>query len=444
MGTDAAISSSQLVNEDGGRLVSPYVTVPPGWGDHWYRARHEAGVRQVKVAGHGDSNMSGAGSNDSFNLAWFARYGTALKALYGDGGTGYLPWEVNNAFTGTFSYGVGFGGARGRLSGAGSLSWTALRGTQIQIFHENTATPTGSYRYRVDGGGFTTVTPPTDVAIEPGCITISGLADTTHSLDIERVSGQIGIYGVYATRPTGIVMQRCSLSGRAAGDYSQTRLLRLSITTNSNTTINTPGAGSFASWMIGRNIAATGIPADATITAVASATSATISAAATASATVTATISVNSAERLLIPSRTIEPAFALAPGLGRPDLVVIGLGPNDANNPDYTVDSMIEGISAILRPLTAGPTITTSPDVILIIEHMGDYFDQTSIYPAMMSAVASMAQGAGAALIDIWGSGRRSWKFWDNHGYFFDAIHPSNAGHAAYAAPIIELCTRNP
>lgn len=66
-----------------------------------------------------------------------------------------------------------------------------------------------------------------------------------------------------------------------------------SVTTTLSSTTITAGAGTFGASDVGRKITATGIPADATITAVASGTSATISAAATAAGTVTATLAAH-------------------------------------------------------------------------------------------------------------------------------------------------------
>lgn len=73
-----------------------------------------------------------------------------------------------------------------------------------------------------------------------------------------------------------------------------------SVTTSLSSATITAGAGTFGASDVGRKITATGIPANATITAVASGTSATISAAATAAGTVAATLA--------------EHAYGTAPG----------------------------------------------------------------------------------------------------------------------------------
>jgi hypothetical protein len=73
----------------------------------------------------------------------------------------------------------------------------------------------------------------------------------------------------------------------ATGRTSQAR--SVTVTTATSTALTAP-AGTFSKNDVGRPISGTGIPAGATLSAVASATAATLSAAAEASATITATI----------------------------------------------------------------------------------------------------------------------------------------------------------
>lgn len=420
----------------------PYVRVPGEWGTHWYAARRDADIRQVIVQGWGDSIMAGSAASNPRDLGWFGLLGTELKARYGDGGTGYLPWNVPTSQTGSWTTGYGFGASSGTATAAASLTWTSLAGTRLRIFHRNVTSPTGTYRYRIDAGSWNNVTPPTGVAIEPGVVEVTGLADTAHSLELEWVSGTIGFYGIDCTRPTGIVMHRCAQSGRAGSDFSRILLQRIAVsTTNTSTTITAAGAGVFTSTMIGKYLAGTGIPTDTTITAVASATSATISAAATATGAITADLSVNPGSRPSIGDNTINPPFGLAPGLGRADLLLIGLMVNDPAGANNTPASLVEGIASIIAPHVTGGTVAYSPDMVFSLTPLGTWFDTVRQYSAYAGAVGGMAQGLGAAVIDHWGRWRRSWKYANDNGWMNDSVHPSTAGHADMAEPFIDLLT---
>jgi hypothetical protein len=69
----------------------------------------------------------------------------------------------------------------------------------------------------------------------------------------------------------------------------------VSVTTTDTSTALTAPAGTFHEEDVGRGISGTGIPAAATLTAVASATAATLSAAATATGTITAALGAGTA-----------------------------------------------------------------------------------------------------------------------------------------------------
>jgi hypothetical protein len=55
----------------------------------------------------------------------------------------------------------------------------------------------------------------------------------------------------------------------------------------------------------------------------------------------------------------------------------------------------------------------------------------------MYSMLRDFALTIGAAFVDIWGSGKRSWKYWQSLGYWgtgnTDPVHPGDTGHQAYA-----------
>jgi lysophospholipase L1-like esterase len=191
--------------------------------------------------------------------------------------------------------------------------------------------------------------------------------------------------------------------------------------------------------MVGKYLSGNGIPLDATITAVASASAATLSVNATATGTITADLLFNPPSAAGCAGTTHDPAFAT--GLGRHDLVIFMLGANDPAGTDFTPATWLEGAN---RWITQYTTNTLSaygytPDFIFVIEHFGNWFDVRSIKTSIAAAVPSLAAGVGAAVVDVWGMGRRNYKYWNDLGYFADAIHPTDPGHRIYAQRVLSL-----
>lgn len=421
------------------RLHLDHVIRPAAWGSWWRTARDDADSRIVRVQVWSDSIGAGSSATNPLTEGWVELVAAELQDRYGDGGTGYLPWWRATQ-TGSWTSAIGFGGGQGTASAAATLTFSSLRGTEIRFWYQG-LNITGSFRWRIDGGSWTTVTTPTG-ALTQSAVVATGLADTTHTFEVERLSGSIVAYGLEARRSTGVIMQRCAHSGRAMGDYSPVALQKLSVgATNASTTITSVSPGAFTSSLVGRYITSTQIFNDTQITAVGSATSATISRAAGGTGTSQATISVNPGNRSAIGQETIAPAFGLIPGLDVPDVVILLLGANDGANSDYDERTWLDGAANLLRSMTNSASLTYSPDLIVGIEHFGTWFDTNQNVPALAAAMADFASGNGGALVDVWGMGRRSWNYWDDLGYFADQIHPTTAGHAQYAAPFIDLLT---
>jgi lysophospholipase L1-like esterase len=415
----------------------PWTTQPDEWGKTWLPARFQARQRQVLVHAWGDSISEGAGSTDPVNLGYFGLLGDFLRAEYGDGGSGFLPQGNATTTTGTWTAGNGFGGAAATATAAASKSWTAIRGTTMRIFFDNVG-PAGSFRYRIDGESFTTITPPVGFSVEPGVVERTGLADVPHTIDIEWVSGSVTLHGIQGVYPTGIITSRCAQGGKAASDYSLNEISRLTIgTTNGSATITSTAPGAFTSSLIGKFISGPNIQNGTTITATASATSATMSQNATGTGSVTAIVSYGSSDNPGVPGLTTDPFLSM--GLGRADLVIIALGVNDGADLPKSSNSVRNGLGHIVKAYTGGSTFAYSPDFVFVIEHQGDWFDQEGEWPEHTTEIAAYAASIGAAVVDIWGMGRRSHQYWQDLGLFADTIHPNDAGHVAYARPLIDL-----
>jgi lysophospholipase L1-like esterase len=438
------VSAQTLTRRTVGRLSTPYVYVPPGFGQRWFTARGEGGSRQVKGHYWGDSIAAGVGTSAPVTLSTAGRTITALQSQYGDGGSGWLPAGTIATLTGTWTAGMGMGGCQVRATAAASITWTGLRGTTIRLFHRN-ANITGVFRWRVDGGEWRTVTPPTGFSQDPGADTVTGLSTAAHTVNVEWVSGTVDIWGVEALYDTGVSLYRFAQSGRAASDYTlgATQKIAGFGITNASANATTASPGSFTNSMTGRypilSAGTTGMPADATLT-VTSATAATLSANATATrSNQLITLATNPPSNPQAVQLCADPFLAAA--IGRPDFVVVQLGANDPAGVYNDANTFREGLARILRIYSGTDSVTYTPDVVFVIEHIGTWFDVESEYAAMAAVVADVAASANAAVVDAWGMGLRSWKHWSNLGYFADQIHLTDAGAAAQAQPVIDILT---
>lgn len=467
-------SRGWVSNEDPGFIpgsavdTEPFLTVPSGWGTQWRKAKAEAGSRIVRIHAWGDSitvgdddSPVGTPAGQARVEAWaaggyFGRAVAALQATYGDAGSGFMPIGLSVG-TGTWTASVGYGGCDSRATAAASLTWYKVRGTTVQIFHKNTGI-SGSYRYQIDGGEFTTVTTPTpNTSIDPGFTEVTGLSDGDHTVRVEWVSGTVGFHGVAGLRgTTGIRPSRCAQHGTQATNYSELALSTENVpisTTNGSATITSAAPGSFRNADVGKRVAAVGIPLGVTIAAVASATSATISANATATGTPTAvfTVPASPAGRASLIGGTIRTPFGLAPAQGVADLVVVNLGVNDPSSLGTTAATVLDGLSSVVKPYMEGDADVFTPDFVFCINHQGNWFDVDRKYAQIAEAIRSMAEGVGGAVIDYWGLGKRSWLYSKNslvapNSYWSgvngdNAIHPSTYGHQLMAKPLIDLLT---
>ena len=178
-------------------------------------------------------------AGDSWNqLPYLSRsLRTMLQPEFGDGGYGWRDiWGGNNLDTssltksagwtvidghvlGPYSHRLGLDGMTAHTSAAGeTISWISTVATEIRIYHRRAG---GAWRWRVDGGLWTTVTTPeTDQAL--GIVAVSGLADAAHTVEIETVSGTTVINGLWSTRAAGLQIVKCGnggLAGRAWLDW---------------------------------------------------------------------------------------------------------------------------------------------------------------------------------------------------------------------------------
>lgn len=441
---------------------------PRNWGTHWDDAKGLAAGRVVRVDMWGDSltvgddASGGATANTQAQKAGWTNdsyagiLARALQARYGDAGSGFYPPGLA-VTTGTWTNGFGYGGPRTTAGAAASMTWERVRGTEIRLYYANAAI-TGSLRYQIDGGSFTTVTPPTGFGIDPGVVIVTGLADTNHTVRVEWVSGTVGIHGVEGRRgTTGVRVNRFAQHGLAGSHFSPIEYRRVSATiTNAATSFAIAGVGGWTQYDVGKYVGDTAgvsqIAGNTTVASVASATSATLSAAASGSGTRDFTLSHQPNTRAGIGQLTIgQNAFNPDAGQGQADLVVVALGVNDPSNLLFTEQTFRDGVSTLIKPYTnlGGATDPHHvPDFLFVVHHMGRWFDVAGRWPGIAQSIYDMAEGVQGLVFDAWELGRRSWLYARHDlaasSYWSGAqgdnqIHPSALGHRILGDALVDL-----
>lgn len=360
----------------------PNLYVPEGWGETWLRARAEASTRPVIVGLIGDSVGKGTDASPQFNRSWPGILRSRLQARHGDGGSGFVTTDLAGTphvvATGAWTTAPGFGvPSRG---GPGGVSWRpTVAGNGATLTYTvrgsslavllKTAPSFGTFNVSVDGG------PDTPVALNSAVSVLShpvtGLTSGDHTVRVTATTGNGEVFGVTGRNPTGVILDNWSGGG--------------------------------------------------------------------ASITVTASFG------LLTPtvSGTGSPTFAsdTLAQMGVPDVFMLALGVNDVLAAAPTQESISDALTYVFgRVMAQGATDSYPPDLIVVLEHGGKVdtlLDAAVEYSQVVAQVRQAAMGVGAAIVDVWGAGRRSWQAWADQGYWgsgnADTVHPSNAGHDAYA-----------
>lgn len=188
-------------------------------GGAWARARAEGDAEVVLV---GDSITHGQAVTD-YGSRSYAQLLRSLVRSYGDGGDGFTPHFTGSdgggtaAGTGTnadaFVAEVPNGQVR-TISGTVRWTWPKVTGTEVAVYFRRLTTD-GTARWRVDGGAWQTVV-CTGTA---GYIRAEGepLSDGPHTVDVEAVSGTVGVAGTEGWRAGGCRLHLMGLGGRSSG-----------------------------------------------------------------------------------------------------------------------------------------------------------------------------------------------------------------------------------
>jgi hypothetical protein len=339
-----------------------------------------------------DSIGTGETASNWLANGWVGVERALLQSRLGDGGSGIVTptWRATGnpgggqvTSTGNWTDVDGEGGMTGKwvrptASGNGATMTFPVRGSIVDIFTK-TDPSFGRLDYRIDGGA--TVQIPLNAAVSNKVTTITGLGETEHTVQITAAAGLSRLAGVRGRNAAGLLLDNPAWSGR--------QITHLSVATT-----GLPATGLSAQEMVGDTLT----------------------------------------------------------GLGGTDLVILALGGADALLDPPVSHEMQDNMWAALevaagRIFNAGPSTSEPPDVLVVIENVGAAdilapFNQFARdYNQIAMVLRQWGRSMGAAIVDMWSAGRRSWQYWRNLGYWGgaaagaagdDTIHLSDAGHREY------------
>lgn len=172
-------------------------------------------------------------------------FATVLHALYGKAGNGFVGimsnnslqrhqnaaitmtaanWTDYDASTGAAvpAFGCALdGNAKSTTGTTATLSLTGWNDTDAKIYYSQQGT--GSFRWRIDGGSYTTVTATGGGGL--GIVTLSGLGTGTHTLDIDTTvngGGTVALFGfnTYNSAGTGVLIHKCGNAGAVGANLA--------------------------------------------------------------------------------------------------------------------------------------------------------------------------------------------------------------------------------
>jgi lysophospholipase L1-like esterase len=360
-----------------------YMTVPPGWGMGWLRARDEARTRLAVVGVIADSIAKGSGATDQWGLSWTGLLRSELQGRFGNGGSGFVTVDLANGgnvvATGAWdtfpSLGSASRGGPGGVSyrpttaGNGATLTFPVDGSKVEVIMKTHPTY-GRVDVQVDGGATQQVLVNTALSVlrfDTG-VTTPG----PHTVKVTAAVGVCEIYGVSGRNTTGVVLDNYSGGGLSiAGSNFNLATVTVSGSPNTYTTDSLASMGA----------------------------------------------------------------------AGSVDVLVFAVGINDVVlGGVQTFEALMDNLTGVFaRAINEGVADASPPDLIIQIEHGGKadgLLDTELAYTTVVMALRAFADGMGALVVDVWGAGQRSWKAWQNLGWWSngntDLVHPENRGHRFY------------
>lgn len=224
----------------------------------WKAALAASGSSLVRLAHLGDSMSQPGFGNCTQADCWPVKLITALQALYGDGGSGFLSvvnspagqfssgqapgqYIVQSGTTNTWSQQVGIAGIPNgiKVTTTGAISanshimtWpnTVVRGRFIEIYWGQSAGGTDSFNYSIDGGGNVLVTPTTGAGY--GYTIVDTGVVGAHSVALKTAAANTGFQpiGVLGRNSTGVMLNNMALWGRSMASITSPDARAVSLT----------------------------------------------------------------------------------------------------------------------------------------------------------------------------------------------------------------------
>lgn len=412
-------------------LEIPGVHMPPDGLPFWKAARERAraGAGLARVAVVGDSVTVGYYASDIEAKSWSNLVRTSLQALYGDGGSGVKSVidstvvltndgraaAIQNAWAaipgnlvtlaGTWDEVVngtdGPGASILRAKSIGAQLSAIGRGTTAEIYYQTTpnAAAAGTFTWSVDGGAESA--PVSQFHATQGTVekvTIPGLSPGQHTVritctDTDGTTKTASFCAVSFRNATGVVLDRYARGGQPSA--AACNRLPGTFTWNNASGAAWGGSaqnlrGGAGSWMGGSS----------------------------------------------------RPA----------DLVIYALGLNDGGSVNVTPDNFVFNVRDYLEDVKSGGTQQGDTDVLILMMHPGKIETATTrYYTQYVDRLRGIAEGYGAAFVNMWALGRNSWNYWNTLGYWgdlntvgiagTDVAHLSDAGHQAIADLLLPVLT---
>jgi hypothetical protein len=210
-----------------------FSTEPVNWGEQFRdNIINNSDSNLIRILDAGDSIDVGEGANTDYRLGGYMGLSIAeLQAEFGDGGSGFMgagwlntPGATASKITTTGAWTqVDDTGLLGRRSlkpttaGNGAIVSGTIRGTTAKIWFLSLAAY-GVWDYRIDGGSWIPVdlNNVNDIIV----VTVSGLASGTHTVDVRATAGDGRWLGYGGYNANGVVLDNVSVTGTRITDYA--------------------------------------------------------------------------------------------------------------------------------------------------------------------------------------------------------------------------------
>ena len=228
-----------IVQPTGVKPLSKFCYLPDGWDDCWKAAKAASGSTPAWITSFGDSVSQGANSSDKINKSFFGliqanlansyslfgNFFTPLdSAAFDSGFTGTPPFVWNNTGNGFYLNTHGYNkyyDYNSSTSGYDLTFTTPYACTAVDILYADLNS--GTFNYNVDSGSDVTITCTGSIGSQIKRISITGLANTTHTINIgkESTSAIELIVGCacYANPSKGIGFARLAYNAANLNDY---------------------------------------------------------------------------------------------------------------------------------------------------------------------------------------------------------------------------------